>query len=172
AEEMTLQIQPWLLGVLAAGLIACTPSPAQQRSVGETAPPPLAPRAPTRLTVAIGAELNNLATKLESANTYAAEYNFLTNSPLALLDERGVASAFLAAELPSRDAGTWIVNADGTMATTWRIRPNAAWHNGQPVTWRDFDFALKVYTDDAIAVGERTPERFMERIDAVDEKSF
>src|SRR4051812_35518934 len=33
----------------------------------------------------------------------------------------------LAAELPSIERGTWVVNADGTMQTIWKLRPNVKW---------------------------------------------
>lgn len=96
----------------------------------------------------------------------------MSNSPLVLLNERGVASPLLAAELPSRDNGSWVVNPGGTMETTWKIKPNAKWHDGQPVVSDDFVFALRVYLDDAMPIADRTPEQFMERIEPVDEKTF
>jgi peptide/nickel transport system substrate-binding protein len=154
-------------------ITACGPAvPAQTalRSGDEAA----APRrvGPSRVTAAIGAEITSLASKLEPQRTYGGEYGFLSNSPLALLDEKGAASPLLAAELPSRAAGTWTVNADGTMATTWKIRPNAVWHDGESVVAKDFAFALRVYADPAIPIREREPERFMERIEPLDSKTF
>jgi peptide/nickel transport system substrate-binding protein len=131
-----------------------------------------APAGPSRVIIAIGAEVDYLATKLETGNTFASEFNFLSNSPLAIRNERGVTLPLLAAELPSQDKGTWIVNADGTMATTWRIRPNARWHDGQPVVSRDFALALKVYTDPVLPVRERVPEQFMDRISPADDRTF
>src|SRR5262245_61873907 len=35
----------------------------------------------------------------------------------------------LAAELPAVDRGTWVVNPDGTMDVTWRLRSNVKWHD-------------------------------------------
>jgi peptide/nickel transport system substrate-binding protein len=116
--------------------------------------------------------VNNLAPKLESANTYAAEINFLTNSPLVVLEPRGAARPLLAAELPSRERGSWVVNPDGTMRTVWRIRPGARWHDGQPVSSRDFVFTLRVYHDNAVPSRDRLPERYMERIEPLDDGSF
>ena len=58
-----------------------------------------------------------------------------------LLDPQGRPSPWLAAELPSQENGSWVVNSDGTMRTTWKIRPNAKWHDGQPVRPTDFAFA-------------------------------
>jgi peptide/nickel transport system substrate-binding protein len=96
----------------------------------------------------------------------------MTNSPLSLRDPRGDVSPLLAADLPSRVAGTWVVNPDGTMRTTWRIRPNAIWHDGTPITPRDFAFALQVYMDPTMPVANRVPEQFMERVEALDDRTF
>src|SRR5436309_11913048 len=38
----------------------------------------------------------------------------------------------LALELPSTERGTWRVNADGSMETTGKLRPNVQWHDGVP----------------------------------------
>lgn len=150
-------------------LAACAPAPA---AAPPGARPPGESLRPSRVTIAIGAEINGLATKFEGGNTFSAEFHFLTNSPLALRNAQGIASPFLAADLPSRDAGTWTVNPDGTMATTWKIRPNARWHDGQPVVSADFVFAHRAYTDEAMTVRDREPERFMDRVEPLDAKTF
>src|SRR4051794_25651685 len=155
-------------------LFGCAASPVQPptQSRAEGAAPATEPARPTRAILAIGAEVNYLASKLEAANTYSAEINFLINSPLVVIDPRGAANPLLAAELPSRDAGTWTVNADGTMETLWKVRPNARWHDGEPVTSRDFVFALRLYRDDAIPSRDRLPERYMLGIEPRDDTSF
>jgi peptide/nickel transport system substrate-binding protein len=164
-----------MLTLSTLAIVACAPATAPQpanESHG-TSPSGETPRTsgPTRVRVAIGAETDNLSTKL-GGGTNAAEYNFLTNSPLVLQDAQGVASPLLAAELPSRDNGSWIVNADGTMRTTWRIRPNARWHDGEPVVSQDFVFAHRVYLDPAMTVSNRQPELFMDRVEPLDDKAF
>src|SRR6266540_3295500 len=37
----------------------------------------------------------------------------------------------LARELPALDRGTWQLNPDGSMDTTWLLRPNVRWHDGE-----------------------------------------
>ncbi len=152
---------------------ACAPAAPPSAGNGPaTANAGVMPRTgPIRVSVAIGAEVNSLSPKLEN-NTFASEYNFMTNSPFAIQDSRGQTSPLLAARLPSRDDGTWTVNPDGTMTTTWQIRPNAKWHDGRPVVVDDVILAFRVGTDDTIAVRDREPERFMERIVAQDAKTF
>lgn len=162
------------LCLVATGLLtACTGGQSSTAPSGQ----PNATRAPaatgpSRITVAIGAEVNSLSSKLEGGNTYASEYNFMVGSPLAVKDPKGVSHPLLAAELPSRDNGSWIVNNDGTMRTTWKIKPNAKWHDGTPVTSKDFVFAFQVYTDPAVGVRSLDPERFMDRVEPIDDKTF
>ena len=88
-----------------------------------------------------------------------------------MIDSRGGLQPRLAAELPSQDRGTWRINADGTMATTWKIRPNALWHDGQPVRAQDFIFAHQVYLDPEIEVVNRNPEVLMQGLELLDGSS-
>lgn len=159
---------PLLFAVVA--LVGCT-SPGTLGS-DRGAARDVAQAAPSRVTIVIGAEIDSLATKFEGGNTYGSEFHFMTNSPLALRNAQGVASPLLAAELPSQDAGTWTARPDGTMQTIWKIKPNATWHDGQPVTSRDFAFALRVYVDERLPVRDREPEQYMDRLEPLDDKSF
>lgn len=157
-----------ILAVAAFTVSACA-GPAA--SPGSSAAGPIAANRPSTVVIGIEAEIDNLSSKL-GGGTNAAEYNFLTNSPLVLLDPKGVASPFLASELPSRERGTWVVEPDGTMRTTWKIRSNARWHDGQRLRPQDFVFALTVYLDPAMPIADRVPEQFMERIDPVDDNTL
>lgn len=173
-KEAPKALGPMILSVLAVLAVACAPS-APTTSVRPEAGPSTSAGAPEvggRVTIASGIDPPNLASKLSEPTTYSAEYQFLVNSPLVVIDGTGAPRPLLAAEQPSRDRGTWTVNPDGTMATTWKIRPNAVWHDGQPITSRDFALALRVYLDDGIKVPSRLPERFMDRIEPLDEKTF
>lgn len=153
---------------------ACVPSgvqPAPSRE-GSAGPKTLSPAGPSRIVAAIGRDTSNLASKFASTGSFEGDQQFMINSPLAVIDPRGSTHPRLALDLPSRDKRTWVVKADGTMETTWTIRPNAVWHDGQPVTSQDFVFALNVYLDDAMPVRERAPERLMDRIELQDNKTF
>jgi len=130
-------------------LAACSPTPSRQSPSSATDPGSGSSKGiaqPSRVTIAIGAEVNSLATKFEGGNTYASEFHFMTNSPLTLKDGRGALSPLLAQDIPSRENGTWTVNPDGTMTTIWRVKPNAKWHDGLAVSASDFVFAFTVYT--------------------------
>ncbi len=56
----------------------------------------------------------------------------------------------LAAEQISIERGTWRVNDDGTMETTWKLRPNVKWHDGAPFSSADLLFTFAVSKDPAL----------------------
>src|SRR4051812_13373219 len=153
-------------------LAACAPSPGNPSSSGSGVAASSRNTQPTRATMAISQEITNLAGKLEPQRTYGGEYGFLSNSPLVLKDPQGNRIPLLASTLPAQDAGTWVVNPDGTMQTTWHIRDNAKWHDGEPVVSQDFVFAGKVYADPLIPMREREPERFVASVEPLDAKTF
>jgi len=68
--------------------------------------------------------------------------------PLARWDAEGVLQPILAAEIPSREAGT--VAADGR-SVVWKLKRGVAWHDGTPFTADDFVFNWQWATDPATA---------------------
>ncbi len=153
--------------------VACAPSPSRSgEQEGRTAGTG-APSRTNRVTIANGIDPRALATKFDAAGVFSRDHLYIPNSPLVVLDAvQGASRPLLAAELPSQERGTWTVNPDGAMATTWKIRPNAVWHDGQPVRAADFAFAFGVYMDDALEISNREPERLVSRVEPVDEKTF
>jgi peptide/nickel transport system substrate-binding protein len=53
----------------------------------------------------------------------------------------------LAEIVPSIENGLWVVFPDGRMETTWKLRPNARWHDGTPFTSADLVFTATVVQD-------------------------
>jgi peptide/nickel transport system substrate-binding protein len=74
----------------------------------------------------------------------------ITNEYLTIIDPRGEVIPRLAQETISADKGTWRLNADGTMDTIWKIRPNVRWQDGQPFTTEDLLFTYTAYKDPAL----------------------
>lgn len=70
---------------------------------------------------------------------------------LSLTDASTLPQPALGIELPSIEKGTWKVNPDGTMETTWRLQPNAVWHDGAPFTSDDIAFGWEAMNDPAVA---------------------
>lgn len=87
---------------------------------------------------------------------------------LAAYDDRGEAHPQLAVALPSTAAGTWLLRPDGTMRTTYRLRPGVTWHDSAPLTARDFVFAWTVYVDPDLPMASRQVASKISRIDTPD----
>jgi peptide/nickel transport system substrate-binding protein len=71
----------------------------------------------------------------------------LVNVGLSIRDHTATARPRLAEALPSLENGLWTVAPDGRMETTWRIRPGARWHDGEPFTAQDLVFTIQVVRD-------------------------
>lgn len=157
---------------LAIVLLAAACAPSVPARPSDRAAQPTGARDRSRVVIAIWAEIESLATKLGRTSTYGPDYSYVVNSPLVAVEAAEGPQPRLAAELPSGDRSTWAVSADGTMATTWKIRPNAVWHDGQPITSGDFVFAFRVYMDQEMVIDNTSVERLIDRIESIDDKTF
>ncbi len=91
---------------------------------------------------------------------------------LAYQDATEAVRPLLAETLPSLEAGSWTVQPDGTMRTTYVLRPGLKWHDGAPLTAADFAFAHQVYTDRNVPVTTRLPETLMSEVIARDDRTL
>jgi len=57
------------------------------------------------------------------------------------------AQPWLVQKIPSIQDGDWVVNSDGTMVVTWRLRPNIKWSDGVPLAVDDVIFGWQVMVD-------------------------
>lgn len=94
------------------------------------------------------------------------------NASLVLVDGSGVPRPYLAEDLPELGTQSWQVFPDGTMETTYRLRPNLTWHDGAPLTAADFVLAWRVYLDPALGNFETKPENLMESVVAADPRTL
>lgn len=81
-------------------------------------------------------------------------------------DDQGSPVAVLAAEIPTRANGG--VAADGK-STTWKLKPNVTWHDGQPFTADDIVFNWQYATDPAsgaFSTGFYQNVKAVEKVDA------
>jgi len=101
----------------------------------------------------------------------ASNLDNLFQANLMYLDDRDVAQPLLALRAPSQADGSWQVYPDGTMRTTYTLKPDLKWQDGQPLAADDFVFAHAVYTDDEIPVDTRLPESLMSRVLAPDTRT-
>ncbi|HEY3116860.1 MAG TPA: peptide ABC transporter substrate-binding protein [Chloroflexota bacterium] len=123
------------------------------------------------VTIAWSTEPENLHSKL-AAGSSLNEFFWVFNSFLSYFDMQGALHAMLAAGLPTQENGDWTVNPDGTMVTTYRLRENARWQDGTPLTAEDFRFGFEVYMDPEVPIRDRTPESLMSSVEAPDARSI
>lgn len=101
------------------------------------------------LTLGILREPQTLVSPTGGASRTGGAHNprFIAHNRLTIPDSNGAYRPQLATEAPSVERGTWRINADGTMETTWRIYPNVKWHDGTPFTSDDLLFTFDVRKD-------------------------
>ncbi len=151
-------------------LAACAPQQAQSPVGGQQAPAPASgPRG--ALKIAWGREPESLSPKFLGGSGNG-EYQWTFNSALTVRDFTGAPQALLAREIPTRDNGDWVINADGTMVTTYRLNPAARWHDGTAVTAGDYAFAYQVYIDKDLPIQQPFPEPLMQSVTASDDLTF
>jgi peptide/nickel transport system substrate-binding protein len=120
----------------------------------------------------IRAEPNVLAAKsLVAAGISIQNATRAFNATLDIEDSREDPRPYLAEALPRLDSDSWRVLPDGRMQTTYRLKPNLAWHDGRPLSAEDFAFAWRVYTAPDLGVATATPQSAIESVDAPDERT-
>lgn len=157
-EKHHVRVQAFLLALILSSvtLSACAPggSPAATSSGSGSS----SARQPKTLTIALQGEPKVINPLMggDVGGSPALHLGYTLQHRLAMYDNKGNAFPQLATELPAQDKGTWIVNPDGTMRTTYRLRPNIRWHDGEPVTAQDIAFAWTVARDPQLPVSNRT----------------
>ncbi len=156
---------PLLVGL--ALLVGCAGSPGAPASTsgGCAGDQQNVPRG--TLKIAWSTEPDTLGAKFTTGSG-SPEFVWLFNSFLTYFDFSGNAHPMMAREIPTQEKGDFVVNADGTMVTTYRLRDNIRWHDGTSLTAEDFVFAFEVYTDRDIPVRDRNPEALMSAVEAPD----
>jgi peptide/nickel transport system substrate-binding protein len=82
-----------------------------------------------------------------------------------------VTHPYLAEALPQLNTGSWRVLPDGTMETTYTLRPNLTWHDGRPLTADDFVFAWRVYATPELGASRSRPINLISGVRAPDPRT-
>src|SRR3954468_8512000 len=116
--------------VLAAACAAPAARPGDRASTSSARP---AAEART-ITIGLDEDLRNLWNVVtEGAAGSEAQHLLHTfHQPLAANTSDGSPTPRVLQDLPSIERGTWKVFDDGTMTTTWRLRPGVTWQDGTP----------------------------------------
>jgi peptide/nickel transport system substrate-binding protein len=150
---------------------ACAPASAPST---QTAAPPQAPAVKQRLTASIFSDPPGMFKELTNPGGTTgsvpglAELSEMMHSGASYLDDQDVLQPRLAQAVPSADNGLWKVLPDGKMETTWKLKPNIAWHDGTPLTAADFVFGVKVNGDKEIGIFNPAPLAIIDAVEAPD----
>jgi peptide/nickel transport system substrate-binding protein len=166
---MSVQRLSAAIGLVAAILVtACSPTPSP--SPGGAVPEQ--PRAPKRVVAAMRGVPLSLFDPLTSSGggqqPGSAEMSGLANVGLTVEDDTGGRRPVLVESTPTVENGLWKVSPDGRMETIFKLRDNARWHDGRPVTGDDIAFTLRVDRDPDMAWRKDVAYGFMDSVSVVD----
>ena len=152
-----------LLALIVVGC-AAAPTPRATESAGQPPAQSSARITGTKtLTMAVRYEVTDLAAKRVAGGPSSGTKRAF-NAALALTDGTGTVRPYLAESLPQLNTDSWKVASDGKMETTYRLKPNLTWHDGQPLTAEDFAFAYRVYTQPGLGVFNSKPQDQIDEI--------
>src|SRR5438045_3194674 len=117
------------------------------------APGPMEPEAqpPRTLVVATRAEPPSLNPKPFRQLGLTADLSArIFNAGLTIRNDAGLPVPYLAQEVPQLNTDSWQVAADGSMETTYQLKPGIVWHDGQALTADDLAFAYEVFSTPAL----------------------
>lgn len=156
--------------ILTALVLTGCAAPTAGRSTAEIAPQPAEPA--KTLVVATRAEPPSLSPKpFRSTGLTGGLAGRMFNAGLTILDDAGVPTPYLAEALPRLDTDTWRVFPDGTMETTYRLRPNITWHDGQTLGAGDFVFGYQILLEPVFAINTSAPGTLIDRVTAPDDRT-
>jgi peptide/nickel transport system substrate-binding protein len=160
------------LAALLLILAGCTAPPAASPSARTQADGGLsAAQAPSRtLTVAIRYEANDLGFNTVGRRPGPAVKR-LFNAGLTLIDGKGATQPYLAESIPQLNTPSWTVTPDGTMSTTYVLKPGLTWQDGRPLTADDFVFGFRAYTAPGLGIFVSEPQDRLEEVVAADPRT-
>jgi peptide/nickel transport system substrate-binding protein len=162
------------LFVVAGVLAACAPvNPETRDPTGaggqSQASPSTRGGAPRTVMIGMDEDIKNLWESVTlGGGSGARELTNIYNQHLVAITADGSPTPRLLSELPSVEKGTWRVLPDGTMETTYKLRPNVVWHDGTPFTGGDLAFSLQVNRDPNIPNSNRDAMRLVDRWEVTD----
>lgn len=162
---MSTALPSMRVGILVVVLLvmACAPQSTAPGSQGQPSEERPRSTGPKTLTIALQREYD---TAIEGEGVHLLRDGLV-------LSRAGVVEPLIATELISVEKGTWVINPDGTMDTTWKIKPNVKWHDGTPFTSEDLLFTYDARKSNAtLAGGAASTLRTMVSASAPDPQTF
>ncbi len=132
--------------------VGCGPAPAAPAGSVRDASAPAAPKRITAAVFSTPGTLNAMISATAGSSPGVESIGTMLNSGLTTIDHRTTPHPVLAEAVPSVENGLWKLLPDGGMEVTWKIRPNATWHDGRPFTADDVLFTFQLQQDKDLAV--------------------
>ena len=155
-----------VLLVLAVAL-GCTPAgPPARTTEGDSPTPPRSVVKKRVISAYSEQDLKAISSKLGTGD--GRKLVQIAHAGLAQVDPRSVLHPQLAEAVPTIENGLWKVLPDGRMETTWKLRPDARWHDGLPVSAEDFVFTARVDQDRELPLPREAGYGSVEGIEALD----
>jgi peptide/nickel transport system substrate-binding protein len=130
-----------ILALTVAMLVSGCASPRAPAASPSSGDAPRQP-APKRLVIGVYGDLPSFRSQTNTISPGVVDTEALVNAGLAMADSSGTLHPQLAEAVPSVENGLWKLLPEGQMETTWKIRPNARWHDGTPFTAADVQFSI------------------------------
>ncbi len=150
------------------------PDPLQSGAPLQSAAQSQRPAAPKRIVVALKDDVPGLSEKVRigpGGGIMIVEH--IVNAGLGIIDNDGNVQPQTAEQVPSLENGLWRLNPDGTMETTWRIKPGVKWHDGTPFTSADLIFTANLERDPQVPfAGRNVGWGYVESIEAPDARTI
>ncbi len=157
-----------ILGISMLVLTACA-TPQQAATAPRSVPAPAQAAAPKRITAAIRGNPSAIQQRAQRDTVLGLDaLEALVTAGMTQIDGNGVRIPQLAETVPTLDNNLWQLAPDGTMQTTWRLKPGLRWHDGAALTAGDFLFAAAVEQDRESGIPRWAGYDLIESIDAPD----
>ncbi|MBM2812667.1 MAG: hypothetical protein HW416_3426 [Chloroflexi bacterium] len=163
-----------ILAALSLAVLAACAPPAQRAATDAPGGGPPSASQPARsLVIAVRVEPPSLAIRwLGQPGGTLTIAKGLFGARIGLVDDQGRALPQLVEALPALRSENWRVFPDGRMETTYRLKPNLAWHDGVPLTSEDFVFAWRLYSVPENGLASTAPFHAIEEVLAPDQRTF
>lgn len=123
---------------------------------------------PKRVTAVVRGDPFSLAPGAGGPVPGKGELKDLVNVGLTVFGTGGILLPRLAEAVPSTENGLWRILPDGTMETSWKLRPNIRWHDGTPFTAADAVFGTQLEQDERLPFSRHVGFRYVAGVDAPD----
>ena len=144
---------------LAAWLVVACAAPGQSGGTSGSASQTSGPKT-LRLAMHTSNEpVGSLAGWGASTTVSSNDMNFVFHAGLTTTEPSERTVPWIARKVPSISDGDWKLLPDGGMEVTWKLRPDVKWHDGTPLTSKDFALGLEIRLDPTLAISQTGVEQ-------------